>query len=103
MSLSKDEVMAGTTEVVGQMVSDWDLDDIRLDPETRLGEDLGFTSVDVLHLLASLDMHFDCRLPYEQLLMKDGKYVGDLSLDTLASFIHETTDHSAQPSGPQKM
>ena len=56
--------------------------------ETRLIADLGFESIDVVHLIVALEERFQrTDLPFENLLMKDGRYVSDLRVGEVAGFL----------------
>lgn len=86
-----DEVLSGVTQVVTEMVADWDLDQpAGITPDTRLMEDLEFESIDIVQLAVSLEQHFDqTGLPFEQLFMRDGDYVDDLTISQIADFLRE--------------
>mgnify|MGYP003935667171 FL=1 len=56
---------------------------------------LGFSSIDIMHMLASVDMRFQKHLPYDKMLMKDGEYITDLSIDDIVAFIHENFDKAS--------
>jgi acyl carrier protein len=56
--------------------------------DTRLVQELGFSSVDIISLVVAIEEHFQRRnLGFADLLMKDGRYVDDLSVDALATFV----------------
>lgn len=70
------------------LVEDWDLGlDQPIGPQTRLGEDLGLTSVDILNLFASVDLHFSRRLPYEHLVRRREDYRSELRVSELVDFV----------------
>ena len=49
-------------------------------PTTMLVADLDFASVDIIQLCVALEQSYERKLGFQDLLMKDGSYVGDLSL-----------------------
>ena len=56
--------------------------------DTRLLADLGFESIDIIQLTVALEETFGLRkVPFDQLLMQDGRYVDDLSLRQIATFL----------------
>jgi acyl carrier protein len=71
------------------MTQDWDLAvDSDLGHSTRLVGDLGFSSVDIISLVVSIEEHFAKRnLGFADLLMRDGRYVDDLRVDEVARFV----------------
>lgn len=103
MALSRDEVFTRMVALIREMSQDWDVDEMEMEAATRLGEDLAFASVDALHLMASVDMAFSCRLPYEQLIVRDGQYATDITLGELVDFVQAKMDESPASSEPQKM
>jgi acyl carrier protein len=57
---------------------------------TRLVADLGYQSLDIVVLTADMSRQLHRRdLPFERLLLVDGRPVSDLSLDQLADFLWE--------------
>ena len=76
-------------EIATEMVSDWGLDLPKLGGGTRLSEDLCFSSIDLLNFLASIDVRYQRKLPYESLIMDGLAYRSDLTLDELANFVYQ--------------
>ena len=84
------EIDDGVVSILEEMTSDWDLDlDGGIGSQTRLIEDLAFESIDVVQFVVELEQRFGRRgLPFEQLLMSDGRYVDDLTVIQVAAFLH---------------
>ncbi len=101
MKPTQDEILAGIKEILAEMIEDWDLDLKTIGADTRLSADLGLSSIDALHLVAAIDMRFNRRLPYERLILKDGKYVEELTVGDLTRFVYDHFDFDA--SAPQPM
>jgi acyl carrier protein len=60
---------------------------------TALVSDLGFESLDVVHLVTAIEQRFGRRdLPFEDLLMTEGRYVDDLTVGDIARFLHRHLD-----------
>lgn len=81
-----------TTELVAvleDITGDWETGFAgTIGAETRLIADLGFESIDVVHLIVALEERFQrTDLPFENLLMKDGRYVSDLRVGEVAGFL----------------
>jgi acyl carrier protein len=70
-------------------IQDWDVEmDEPIGRDTLLLADLGFESIDIIQLVVALEETFGKRkLPFEQVLMKDGRYVDDLSVGQIADFL----------------
>lgn len=74
--------------VVEDLTQDWGLDlTAPVSPDTMLANDLQFASVDIIQLCVALEQVYGRRLGFQDLLMKDGSYVGDLALGQFAAFI----------------
>jgi len=77
------------TRILEDMTSDWDLDfSGGIGPETSLIADLAFESIDVVQLVVAIEERFARRdLPFEKLLMSDGRYVDDVRVSQIVSFL----------------
>jgi acyl carrier protein len=74
--------------IVEDLTQDWGLDlEGPIGAETKVVADLEFASVDIIQLCVALEQCYERRFGFQDLLMKDGSYVGDLTLGTLAAFV----------------
>ena len=74
--------------IVEDLTQDWGLDlEGPIGAETKVVGDLEFASVDIIQLCVALEQCYGRRFGFQDLLMKDGSYVGDLTLGTLAAFV----------------
>lgn len=56
--------------------------------DTRLLADLGFESIDIIQLVVAIQEEILRRkLSFDRLLMKDGRYVDDLSIGQIADYL----------------
>jgi len=56
--------------------------------QTRLVNDLGCESIDIVMLIVAIEENFQRKgLPFEELLMNDGRYVTDLSVRQIVDFL----------------
>jgi acyl carrier protein len=58
-----------------------------LSDDTRLGRDLGISSVEVIHMLVMIEDRVASPLSFQELAVRDGEYVDDLSLGELRRFV----------------
>jgi acyl carrier protein len=87
-TLMRDTTVATVVAIVDDLTQDWGLDTGRpTDASTKVVADLEFASVDIIQLCVALEQCYGRRFGFQDLLMKDGSYVGDLSLGQLAAFI----------------
>ena len=74
--------------LIEEMTQDWDLD---LESDISLNEqliaDLSFSSVDFVQLFVNIEECFGKKLGFHDLLMQNGKYIDDLSVAQLATFV----------------
>jgi acyl carrier protein len=87
MKPARTEILAAVVTILEEITADWNLDVEAIGPETRLAADLAFSSVDIMELMATVDVRFGRKLPYDRLVVKDGKYVEDLSVGQLVAFV----------------
>jgi acyl carrier protein len=82
-------VLQALLEIVRNMTSDWETGFAGAPgPGTRLIADLGFESVDIVQLVVAIEQHFDRRdLPFEKLLMSEGRYVDEVRIGDAVDFL----------------
>jgi acyl carrier protein len=74
--------------VIEDLIQDWGLElDGGVDAGTLLVADLEFASVDIIQLCVALEQAYERKLGFQHLLMRDGSYVGDLSVQQIGKFI----------------
>ena len=76
--------------IANETIADWGLDlPGGITRDTKLVEDLSFESMDIVQFAVGIERAFDRKgLPFEQLFMKDGAYVEDLTIAEVADFLH---------------
>lgn len=91
MSNGIDAFQRDTIALLQELTSDWDTGlDEGFQPTTAIVGDLGFESLDVVYLVTAIEQKYGRRdLPFEKLLMVDGRYVDDLTVAQIAEFLHE--------------
>jgi acyl carrier protein len=88
-AIGKETILSGLTGILRDMTVDWDLyysGDINAD--TKLIAELGFESIDIVQLVVAIQEHFKRRnLPFEELLMADGRYVDEITVHDAVAFL----------------
>ncbi|HUK55200.1 MAG TPA: acyl carrier protein [Nitrospiria bacterium] len=76
-------------KIIEDITSDWDTGfSGQITGETRLMGDLAFESVDVVHLIVAIQERFGKHdIPFEDLVMENGRYVNDLQVSRIADFL----------------
>ena len=88
MPIARDTLVQALIALLEDFTQDWDEgpeDGMRAD--SRLLADLGFESIDIIQLVVAIEEHYGRRFPFDRLLMKDGRYIDDLSIGQLADFL----------------
>ncbi len=87
MPLTANQVQSDIVGILKDITQEWELDFNDINPETHLVADLGFSSIDIIQLVVAIEEHFKQKLGFNELLMNDGQYVDDLSIEELVSFV----------------
>jgi acyl carrier protein len=87
--LDRETLLRQVILILEDMTSDWDLDyDGGIGFATCLISDLTCESIDIVQFVVALEESFQRRdLPFERLLMVDGRYVDDLSVNDVVNFL----------------
>ena len=93
--LMRESISASVVEILNRMTSDWDIGFAGgIKPTTRLIGDLTFESIDMVQFVVAIEEQFMRRdLPFEKLLMGDGRYVDDLRVAEVSDFLCEHLNH----------
>lgn len=89
MAPSEQVIVERLGQVLRDMVVDWEPDfDSPVGRETRIVDELGFESVDLMQLIVEIEKAFDCRgLPFDQVFMADSGYATEITVGQLADFL----------------
>lgn len=96
------DIQARLIPLLDNMTQEWGIELLEpLGAETRLVEDLGFESVDLMQLIVAIEQTFGVRsLPYDQVLMRDGGYVTEITVRQLTDFLHRSIPPHWRASAP---
>jgi acyl carrier protein len=88
-AVNNDKTTEKLIQILMEMTSDWDLElQGTIDRDTSLIGDLAFESIDIVELVVAIEESFHKRsIPFEKLLMVDGRYVDDLTVGQVADFV----------------
>lgn len=84
-----DDLIQPLIDLLADFTQDWDDEpDAKMSADTRLLADLSFESIDIIQLTVAIEETFGLRkTPFDQLLMQDGRYVDDLTIGQIATFL----------------
>ena len=88
MSVS-DAYLERLITLLEDFTQDWDHEFAgSMSRDTRLLADLGFESIDIIQLVVAIQEEIlRSKLSFDRLLMKDGRYVDDLSIGQIADYL----------------
>lgn len=91
MSTASDALLAPLIALLEDFTQDWDHSfEGEMGRSTRLFADLGFESIDIIQLAVAIQEEVvKKRVSFDKLLMKEGRYVDDLSIGQIADFLAE--------------
>lgn len=84
-----DNSLPSIVAILEDFLQDMETDfDGEITRQTRLLSDLGFESIDIIQLVVAIEEALGQQsVPFERLLMHDGRYVEDLSVGQLVDFV----------------
>lgn len=93
MPLTRDEYTARLITLLEDFTQDWDNEfEGAMSDATRLFADLAFESIDIIQLVVAIQEEvLRAPAPFEKLLMREGRYVDDLSIGQIADFLAAQT------------
>lgn len=89
MNAASDRYTQQLATLLEDFTQDWDRTaEGPITRETRLFADLGFESIDIIQLIVAIQEEVVKRnLPFDTLMMKDGRYVDDLTVGQIADHL----------------
>lgn len=89
LELREQEIRSELIKILENITDDWGLDlQSDIAGSTGLIGDLGFESIDIVMFIVAIETRFAQKgLPFESLLMRDERYVDELSVDDVTAFL----------------
>lgn len=88
-------VQSRIVEILVELTADWDYEG-EIGAQTTMVEDIGFSSIDFIQLVVAIEGAYKRKFGFQDLLMQNGAYVSDLSVQQIATFV---AARLAQPAG----
>ena len=88
-TFDREIIFQDLVHILEDMTLDWDMEfDGPIGLDTRLIADLDFESIDVVEFIVAIEERFRRRgLPFEELLMVEGRYVDEIELGKAVDFL----------------
>jgi len=87
MQMTESKIQSELIELLKEITEDWEIDEIEILASTKIVEDLGFVSIDIIQLVVAIEEHFQQKLGFNELLMNNGRYIDDLAVEEIAKFV----------------
>ena len=95
MTVATSDVEAIVFEVIDELLETVDTDfEDEISSSALLVEDVGFSSIDFVQMIVSIEEKLGTKVGFQDMLMQDGKYVEDLSVGQVVAF---TQDRLSNP------
>ncbi len=87
--LSKERILKEIVQILDDVTSDWEIEFAGgVGPDTHIISELEFESIDVVQFVVQVEQTFDRKdLPFEKLLMIEGRYRDDISVQEVVDFL----------------
>ena len=91
----EETILEDIITILEDMSSGWEMQfEGSIGPQTLLGADLAFKSIDLVRLVAAIQKRYDRQdLPFKELLMSGDRAVKDLRVSDLTDFLHKHLNH----------
>jgi acyl carrier protein len=89
-NFTKETIQSDIIELLKDLTSDWDLElDVSFHAGTQLVNELEFESIDIVEFVVAVEELYKRRgLPFEELLMLDGRYVDEITVNDVVNFLY---------------
>lgn len=93
----KEEILSKLVEILVDMTSDWEMEyDGGINAETKLISELEFESIDVVQFILAMEEGFERKkMPFEKLIMRNGRYVDEIPVANAVDFLYEELNKDA--------
>lgn len=86
--IKREEILTLVLSVLNTIVEEWGEDvDSAFNEQTLLVEDVGFASIDFVQFVVAIEEGLGQKIGFQDMLMVDGNYVEDLSVENVVDYI----------------
>lgn len=87
--MRQETILEDVIKILQEMTSDWEMEfSDPIGAGTKIISDLEFESIDVVQLVVQIEEYYKRKdLPFEKLLMVNGRYRDDLSVQEVVDFL----------------
>ena len=90
-AIPQETLLKDVIQILEDLTSDWDIEFAgEIGNDTQIISDLEFESIDVVQFIVQLETVYQRKdLPFEKLLMIDGRYKDDLKVSEVVQFLNQ--------------
>lgn len=82
-----DSVQASLIALLKDFTEEWGVDH-EIGPRSFIVKDLEFESIDIIQMIVAIEQQYRRRdFGFDALLMRDGRYIDDLSVEQISTFV----------------
>ena len=87
--MAKENVLQDVITILNEITGDWEMEFAGpISQETKIISDLEFESIDVVQLVVQIEGFYKRKdLPFEKMLMRDGRYLEDITVNEVTDFL----------------
>lgn len=88
--VTEETILRDVIKILQEMTGDWEMEfSDPIGATTMIISDLEFESIDVVQLVVQIEEFYKRKdLPFEKLLMRNGRYRDDISVQDVVDFLH---------------
>ncbi len=93
---SREAIMNDVTHIIGELLSEWEMQfEEQIGPESHLGADLAFSSLDFVRLISDIQQLYVHKLiPFQELFISDNDQIlQDIQVSNLVEFLYKQLNH----------
>ena len=100
---TREEILQDTLDILRDVTADCDMAlSGPLGLDTRMVADLEFESIDIVQFILAIEERYEQRgLPFEKLVMTDGRYVDEIKVGDMVDFLYHHLNQPAAGSNGQ--
>jgi acyl carrier protein len=97
---TQETILNDVIGILADMTSDWEMEFTEpIGISTKIIADLNFESIDVVQLVVALEERYQRRgLPFEEVLMADGRYVDEFQVGDIVAFLYRNLNKDGKKS-----
>lgn len=98
---TRTECLQVVEQVIAELLEEMGQEAETIELTTMLNADLGITSIDAIHLMVLLEDNLGQAMSFQELAIRNGRYVDDIAVGELLDFVADNLHLPAADTGAQ--